>query len=134
MKVLLDTSLLLPTLGVEVERADKILRRLKGHELHYSDFSILECLWVINSLKRKGKFDRETFETGIRSILECYNRAEIDDEAILEAFRIYEMGHRDIIDCLLYSTALRANMRFASLDGELKKFIKNNNLEYIFLE
>ena len=121
MKVLLDTSLLLPTLGIDVEKAGKILKRLREHELYYSDFSILECLWVVNSLKKKGKFDRESFETGIKSIFECYGNAEINFEIVLKAFEIYEMGHRDIIDCLLYSTALQNNMKFASLDNELKK-------------
>ena len=134
MKVLLDTSLLLPTLGIEVERADKLLKKLRDYELYYSDFSILECLWVVNSLKRKGKFDRDTFETGIISIFECYAKAKINAEIVLKAFEIYEMGHKDIIDCILYSIVLSNNMKFASLDNELKKFIKNNNLKYVFFE
>jgi len=134
MKVLLDTSLLLPTLGIDVEKADKILKRLREHELYYSDFSILECLWIVNSLKKKGKFDYDSFESGIKSILECYAKADINAEIVLKAFEIYEMGHKDIIDCLLYSTALQNNMKFASLDDELKKFVKNNNLEYVFFD
>ena len=133
MKILLDTSLLLPTLGIEVERDDKILKKHRDYELYYSDFSILECLWVVNSLKRKGKFDRDSFETGIRCIFECYAKAEINAEIILRAFEIYEMSHKDIIDCILYSIALSYNMKFASIDSELKKFIKNNNLKYVFL-
>ena len=51
MNVLLDTSLLLPTLGIEVEKADRVLRelsRLSECQIYYSDFSILECLWVAN--------------------------------------------------------------------------------------
>ena len=134
MRVLLDTSLLLPTLGIEVERDDKILKRLRDHELYYSELSILECLWVVNSLKKKGKSDRESFETGIRSIFECYAKAEINAEIVLRAFEIYEMGHRDIVDCLLYSTASKNNMKFASLDDELKGFVKDNDLEYVFFD
>ena len=134
MKVLLDTSLLLPTLGIDVEKVNKILKRLRDHELYYSDFSILECLWVVNSLKKKGRFDYDSFESGIKSILECYTKADINAEIVLKAFEIHEMGHKDIIDCLLYSTALHNNMKFASLDNELKKFVKNNNLEYIFFD
>jgi len=133
MKVPLDTSWLLPTLGIEVERADKILEKLRDCELYYSDFSILECLWVVNSLKKKGKFDRGVFETGMKSIIEGYAKAEINAEIILKAFEIYEIGHRDIIDCILYSIALNKNMRFASLDEEFRKFVKGSNLEYIFL-
>jgi len=134
MRVLLDTSLLLPTLGIEIERANRILEKLRDYELYYSDFSILECLWVINSLKRKGKFDHDAFETGMRSISECYIRAEINAEIVLKAFEIYKTGHKDFIDCLLYSTALYNNMKFASLDNELRKFVKENNLEYAFFD
>ncbi len=132
MRVLLDTSLLLPTLGIEVERADEILKNLRGCELYYSNFSVLECLWVVSSLKKRGKFDREVFETGIRSIFECYAKAEINAETVLRAFEMYEIGHRDLIDCLLYSTALSNDMKFASLDGELKRFVRSNNLETCF--
>jgi len=134
MKVLLDTSLLLPTLGIDVENADKILKKLRGCELFYSDFSILECLWVVNSLKRRGKFDRDVFEMGMNSLFECYAKAEINAETVLKAFGIYGIGHRDIIDCLLYSIALNNNMKFASLDKELRKFVRDNNLRYVFFE
>ncbi len=132
MKVLLDTSLLLPTLGIEVERAEKILEKLSGHELYYSDFSILECLWVASSLKKKGKFEQKIFEAGMQSIFEGYAKAEINVDITLKAFELYEMGHKDFIDCILYSTAQHSNMKFASLDEELKEFVRENGLEYIF--
>jgi len=134
MKVLLDTSFLLPTLGIEVDRAGKVLEKLGSYELCYSDFSILECLWVASSLKKKGEFDQEIFEAGMRSIFEGYTKAKISAEIILEAFELYEMGHRDIIDCMLYSAALHNNMKFVSLDEELREFVKDNKLEYIFFE
>jgi len=60
MKVLLDISLL-PTLGIEVEETKNILKRLHGRELYYSDFSILECLWVVNSLRKIGLFKWDLF-------------------------------------------------------------------------
>ena len=134
MRVLLDTSLLLPTLGIDVEGADEILKRLKNKELYYSDFSILECLWVVSSLKKKGKFDRDSFESGIKSILEFYSRADVNAEIVLKAFEMYELGHKDMIDCLLYSTVLCNNMKFASLDKELRRFVKDNNLSYMFFD
>ncbi len=134
MRVLLDTSLLLPTLGIDVEGADEILKRLKNKELYYSDFSILECLWVVSSLKKKGKFDRDSFESGIKSIFEFYSRADVNAEIVLKAFEMYELGHKDMIDCLLYSTVLCNNMKFASLDKELRRFVKDNNLSYMFFD
>lgn len=60
MKVLLDTLLLLPTMGIEVKKAEKVLNKLRGHELYYSDFSILEHLWVISSLKKKKKLNKKS--------------------------------------------------------------------------
>ncbi|MBC7110427.1 MAG: hypothetical protein H5T46_05445 [Archaeoglobi archaeon] len=70
----------------------------------------------------------------MKSIIEGYAKAEINAEIILKAFEIYEIGHRDFIDCILYSTALNNSMRFASLDEELRKFVKENNLEHVFFE
>ena len=134
MKILLDTSLLLPTLGIEVERAERVLKKLSGNKLYYSDYSILECLWVASSLKKKGEFKEEIFEIGIRSILEGYMKAEVNTEAVFKAFEIYELGYRDLIDCILYSTALHSNMKFATLDEELKKFVRGNRLKEIFFE
>ncbi len=89
MKVLFDTSLLLPTLGVEVERASRILEKLIDYELYYSDFSIFEWIWIINLLERKDKFNRDAFETGMKNILECYAKAKINAGIVLNTFKIY---------------------------------------------
>jgi predicted nucleic acid-binding protein len=134
MRVLVDTSLLLPTLGIEVERAEKILEKLSNYEVYYSDFSILECLWVASSLERKGEFVQEIFDVGLESIFEGYAKAGDNAEVFIKAFELYKMGHNDLIDCILYSTALHNNMKFASLDKELKKFVRDNGLKYIFFE
>lgn len=134
MKVLLDTSFLLPTLGIDVEDAEKILKKLNGHELYYSGVSILECLWIAISLKKKGEFKHDIYMSGMQSIFEGYKKAEVKAEISLKALELYELGHKDIIDCILYSTALYYNMKFASLDKDLKKFIEGKRLKYIFFE
>lgn len=64
------------------------------------------------SLKRRGEFDLEVFETGLKSVFECYSKAEIDAEIVLKALKIHG------IDCILYSIALKNDMKFASLDSE----------------
>ncbi len=97
-----------------------------------SDFSILECLWVANSLKKKGNFDQSIFEAGMESIFEGYMKAEINPKIVLEALELYGMGYGDIIDCMLYSTALQNDLKFATLDKELKEFVRKNKLDYIF--
>ena len=134
MKVLLDTSLLLPTLGIAVKGANKLLKKLYDYELYYSEASILECLWVAISLKKKEEFRYDIYESGMQSIFEGYKKAEIKPDITLKALELYELGHRDLIDCILYSTALYYNMKFASLDRELKGFIRERRLKYIFFE
>ena len=71
---------------------------------------------------------------GMNSLFECYVKVETNAKIVLKAFGIYGIGHRDIIDCLLYSIALNNNMKFASLDKELRKFVRDNNLRYVFFE
>jgi len=134
MKVLLDTSLLLPTLGIEVRGAERLLERLWGHELYYSELSILEAIWVALSLARRGVLDRDLFEWGLQSVFEGYRRAELSPEVVMMGLELYELGHRDIVDCLLYSTALSYGMRFASLDRELREFVRRKGLEDVFLD
>lgn len=53
MRILLDTSFLLPSLGVEVAGAAEALENLKEDVFYYSNFSVLECLWVLASLEKK---------------------------------------------------------------------------------
>ncbi len=117
-----------------VRETEEVLKRLRGHDLYYSEVSILECLWIAASLKRRGKFKSDVFELGLQSIFEGYRRAEMNSEISVNALRLYMMGHNDLIDCLLYSIALHYGMRFASLDEELKEFVTSKNLERIFFE
>jgi len=134
MKALLDTSLLLPTLGIGVEDSERLLKKLNGYELYYSEASILECLWIAVSLKRKGEFRDDIYESGMQSIFEGYKKAEINADISLKALELYEMGHKDLIDCILYSTALHYNMKLVTLDRDLKRFVREKGLEYIFFE
>lgn len=108
MRVLLDTSLLLPTLGIKIKRAEDILKKLIKHELYYSEYSILECLWIASSLKKRGMFKQRVFESGMRSIFYGYKRAEVNVKIILKAFDLYEMGQRPYkLHTLLNSTTIQ---------------------------
>ncbi|MBC8520392.1 MAG: hypothetical protein ISS94_01045 [Candidatus Syntrophoarchaeum sp.] len=85
MRILLDTSFLLPSLGVEVAGAAKALENLKENEFYYSKFSVLECLWVLTSLERKKvAIDMETVEMGLKSIEHSYKRIVEDAEVFFE--------------------------------------------------
>lgn len=133
MRVLLDTSFLLPTLGIDTGgEASKGLKKLAEAEaqISYSTFSILESLWTLARTIQKGTFDLETFRLGLRSIMESgrYDRVAEDSEVFSEALKIYRLGHRDMIDNILYASSLRLDLRLLTLDGSLKEFIETHGL------
>ncbi|MBS7612312.1 PIN domain-containing protein [Candidatus Bathyarchaeota archaeon] len=138
LKVLLDTSFLLPTLGIDVSREVlECLKRLVEEEveLYYSKFSILESLWIAIRLAKDRNLDMERFNEGLRSIVNGgrYMRVEESSEVFNEALRLYMLGHKDMIDNILYATSSSLDFRLLTLDGELKEFIRGKGLKDIVL-
>ncbi|MFP3951389.1 MAG: PIN domain-containing protein [Candidatus Bathyarchaeia archaeon] len=134
LKVLLDTSFLLPSLGVDVgEDVAKGLNMLvdSDAEIYYSQFSILEALWVVIGLIKDGTFNSDMFSLGLRSITEGnrYKEAHTDSHTFNEGLKLYRLGHEDIIDNILYATSVSHDLKFLTLDGELQRFIEEHKLQ-----
>lgn len=134
MKVLLDTTFILPTLGIDVgEEALKGLKKLADirAEIYCSRFSILETLWVAARLSRGANFNAESFKLGLRSILESgrYIKVEEDSEIFNEALKLHLIGHKDMIDNILYASSIHLNLQLLTLDTELKEFIREKGLK-----
>jgi len=132
LKVLLDTTFLLPSLGIDVVgEVSEGLKRLMRAEasIYFSRFSILEASWVAARLSGSGDF-AGSFRTGLRSILESgrYNKVEEDSEVFIEALRLHMLGHRDMIDNLLYTSSTQLNLKLLTLDSKLKEFINSKGL------
>ncbi len=132
--VLLDTSFLLPTLGVDVEEvteADlKTLKDLsKADRFCCSYTSFVEILGLLGRVKRS--LDDSTVSLGIKSLLESgtYKWVNPSSKAIQLALELRRKGHRDNIDNILYSTAFDSKMLFLSLDNELKSFLQRNGYD-----
>ncbi len=133
-RVLLDTSFVLPSLGVETgKEVRRGLERLAkfGAEIFYSRFSILESLWVIVRTIQDAKFDLETINIGLRSIMEGtrYRRVEESSHIFGEALRLYRLGHKDMIDNILYATSAEQGLRFLTVDKSLGTFLSDEELE-----
>lgn len=127
-RVLVDTTFLLPALGVEVEeealKAIKLFRKL---EIYYIEIGIIEAMWKI--LKVMSPEHLDIIRVGLDSIRKTYNRLDIPVEAYLEAYRIYSEGHRDYIDALYYSTAKTSKIPWLTIDEEFIKFLEQHNYE-----
>ena len=136
--ILLDTSFILPTLGIAVSgvtpEAIKFLAEVPQTEIYYSRFSVLESLWVATRISNAVS-DAETVQLGLRSIIEGhrYKRVEEDSEIFKEAFRLYRLGHKDMIDNILYASALSLGLLLWTFDDQLKKFVLGKQLKDIFI-
>jgi len=136
--ILLDISLLLPTLGIGVsgatEEGIRILSETKI-ELYYSRFSILESLWVATRTVDDKTFLNESVRPGLRSVMEGgrYRSVEEDSEIFREAFTLYGLGHKDMIDNILYASAVRLGLILLTLDDELRKFVLEKGLKDAFI-
>jgi PIN domain nuclease of toxin-antitoxin system len=133
LKVLLDTSFILPTLGVdtgkEVLEGLRKLAEIKA-DIRYSCFSILESLWITARLSRAVEFDTERFRHGLRSVIESrkYVKIEENSDIFNDALRLHMLGHKDMIDNILYASSIHLDLKLLTLDVELKKFIGDKRL------
>ncbi|MCD6444508.1 hypothetical protein J7L70_05865 [Candidatus Bathyarchaeota archaeon] len=93
---------------------------LKGEvELYYSPYSLFEAL---------GRISETSVEEGLLSIREPGTFIE----GYLRALRLKSEGFGDLIDLILYSTALTKGLRFLTRDKKLIKFIEDSG-EDVFL-
>ncbi|MEM4677418.1 MAG: hypothetical protein QXY55_05975, partial [Candidatus Korarchaeota archaeon] len=69
----------------------------------------------------------EVVKAGLDSIRNTYNTLDIPVEAYIEAYRIYNEGHKDYIDTLYYSTAKTTDTPWLTIDKEFIEFLKQHN-------
>jgi len=131
-RLLLDTSFLLPILGFKtVDAVMRTFEKLNLYTLYYSEISVLEASWKIVKVIKEEEATRVA--EGLRAIRVTMNRASIDEEALKHAVRMYSLGHRDMVDNLLYSIAVTKELKLLTVDTELLRFVEKHELprEYI---
>ncbi len=133
LKVLLDSTYLLPTFGITVEGLlDEHLARLREIAVKSRvKFYCLTIVWieVIGKVCRESqrlKIDLgETLNIAIKSLLTSgfYEWIQPSPNAVKLAFKLRMLGHKDIIDNLLYATSVVNDMVFLTMDEDLKNFL-----------
>jgi predicted nucleic acid-binding protein len=132
LQILLDTSFLLPFLGIDVgEVIAGVLHRLRDYELYYSELSLLEALWKIVKVVSFDKLD--IVLEGLTLIRRDLRLTQVDEKAVRTALELYKLGHRDLIDNLLYGISLSQNLKFLTIDRELVSLVKSNNYPDTFI-
>ena len=135
-RILLDSTYLLPTFGIEVRGlSDEDLQGMRELLLRgEAEFFCLPITWI----ELIGKIHREAERAGIdamgrveeavKSLMEggYYQWIDPSAEDVIMAFKLRRLGHRDIIDNLLYAASITRNMILLTMDRELKEFLKKN--------
>lgn len=134
LRVIIDTTFLLPTLGIDVGKPPKKALRKLGElnaQIHYSRFSILESLWVAARSIQKSEYDAERFASGMRSVTEGgrYEKLDENSEVFNRALELYKAGHVDMIDNILYASSLVFGLRFLTVDSGLRDFVEKKEFE-----
>ncbi len=128
IKILLDTTYLLPIVGVDVDGIDKVMHILKKlrdkgiAEYYYTQFNILELLGKLGRIK----YDPERVAIGLLAIEEEFHQIHPSLHGWLKALELRSKGHNDLIDLLLYTTSLTHNITFLTRDERLIKFLEEN--------
>jgi hypothetical protein len=62
-----------------------------------------------------------------------YQLLDEGSEIFSEATRLYELGHADLIDNILYASSIHFGLRFLTVDRILEDFVTDKGLESTFL-
>lgn len=124
-KVLIDTSFLLPALGVDVE--NEVLDSIalfRRAEVFYLEVALVEAMWKILRVIPPSGMDRVAI--GLEAIKRTYQVVDPPPEAYVEAAKIYHRGHRDYIDALHYSVAKALAIPFLTIDRAFIRYLVEN--------
>lgn len=128
---------MLPSFGVEVggevlECLELIGAQREKVRVYYSPYSLLEAALVLLKEVKRGSVElkeaAEMMREGDANVVYGIEAAETPPEAFSFAIQLYGMGHRDIFDNLLYSTAVVNSMLLLALNRELIEFIEREGL------
>jgi len=129
LKLLLDSTYLLPIVGVEVEGVKNILILLKKlrdeniAEYYYTPFNLFEIIGKLSKLK----YDPDRVAAGLTAIEEEFKIIQPNREGYLKALALRAKGYRDLIDLLLYTTSQTTNLMLLTRDYTLIEFLKKNH-------
>lgn len=138
MKILLDSSYLLPLIKIEIEKIpnDLLSNLLSVHsnEYYYSSLSTFEL--TAKGLKLSSQEKRITtkdIRIGIDALQQDTRLTEIsyiDNPLIIDLASQFRSIHKDTIDCLIFSTAICNCDCIITMDKSFYKQI-SKNLEII---
>lgn len=143
MKLLLDTTYLLPAIGILIKSLpkDALIRLKQRHQISISDISVFELSAKGAKHVAEGALPPERVVRGITAIVHDEGIEKIsihEDVLLLTAFKLRSILS-DFIDCLILSSAINrcdslvtedSQIRNMREDKEFKDLLKNVNPKF----
>ncbi|MDI6905366.1 MAG: PIN domain-containing protein [Candidatus Bathyarchaeia archaeon] len=130
MRLLLDTTYLLPAIGISIKDLpkDTLVRLMqKGHQISISNISIFELSAKGAKHVAAGTLSTERVTRGIRAIVYDERITVIpmhDSSVLLMAFKLRRLLS-DFIDCLILSSAVNRCDAILTEDNEVQDLKRN---------
>ena len=139
MKLLLDTTYFLPTIGVSIKEMqnDALLKIIaKKHQIAMSQITIFELSAKGAKYIKEDMLSPERVTRGINAII--YNddieTIPMHDTTILQtAFKLRNMLN-DFIDCLILSSAMNNSEAIITEDNEIQSLKKNTQFQNLIAD
>ena len=125
MKLLLDTTYLLPALGITVRSIPQNLLedfQRRGHDISISAITIFELAAKGAKLVSDGRLSADRVERGLASILtdDSINQIALQEAEILKRAIALRSIKVDFIDCLILASAALRTDALVTEDKELR--------------
>ncbi len=88
-------------------------------EIYYTPFNIMEIIGKISKIK----YDYDVVFRGLTSIQEEFILVTPTMKGYMKALSLKSRGFKDLIDLLLYTTALTRNLKLLTRDKDLINFL-----------
>ena len=126
--IIIDTTFLLPALGISVEEeAEEVIPLFRKLNVYYLEVGLLEAMWKIIKIIPIDKLER--VRLGLEAIRRTYSLLSPSAKALVEALLIYRKGHRDYIDALHYTAAKDTGIPLLTIDYEFIEFLVEHGYE-----
>ena len=139
MKLLLDTTYFLPTIGISIKEMQKdalLTLMAKKHEIAMSQITIFELAAKGAKYVKDGQLSPERVTRGISAIIynDTIETIPMYDTTILQtAFKLRKMLN-DFIDCLIFSSAMNHSRAIITEDNEILSLKKNTEFHNLIAD
>jgi len=135
----LDTSFLLPYLGIKVVGVDErdIVEITEKHKLYYPLLLLVELQGVVFKEARKRSL-REIPEKAVDGFISLVYGERVEmlppaEDDLNTSYDLILSGWNDIFDAILYAVSKRTKMRVLTMDTAFKNFLKEKGFDHELL-